>query len=368
MKHVLVSGCYDILHAGHIEFFHSAKTVFRDPDNTSLTVCIATDKTIRQLKGREPVMDAKHRMAVLSALKIVDCVFVGDDEIPELNFKRYLEEFGPDALVVTEDDPYAVAKRKLCMVNKVEYLQLSKEPYFNCTPTSTTIARRKASTAAQVPLRVDFAGGWLDVPKLARQDGYVVNCAISPLVSRDDWPYEKRSGLGGSAAHALLNGEDSVQSELGIAGWQDAAIVQETGVCVWRSGEKPTLDVKSDGSWLKGLMALMWTGIHHDTGNLLDRDRDYDRITEASQIAKHAVLTRDVTALGDAIRDSYRAQLDEGMAELDFRSDVPHKYLGSGHGGYVLCLFPTKKYRDYLVSRDENLIAIEPFEKWTNAE
>jgi hypothetical protein len=36
------------------------------------------------------------------------------------------------------------------------------------------------------------------------------------LVSLNSWDYEKRSGLGGSAAWALLNGEDGVDSELNL--------------------------------------------------------------------------------------------------------------------------------------------------------
>jgi len=53
------------------------------------------------------------------------------------------------------------------------------------------------------------------------------------------------AGLGGSAAHALLNGKDPVQSELDLGvGWQDPAVIRETGLCVWRSGSKPVLDFK----------------------------------------------------------------------------------------------------------------------------
>jgi hypothetical protein len=67
--------------------------------------------------------------------------------------------------------------------------------------------------------------GWLDVPKHARQGAYIVNCAISPLVSLHDWQFEIGGGLGGSAAHALLCGCNSVQSELDLGvGWQDPAV------------------------------------------------------------------------------------------------------------------------------------------------
>jgi hypothetical protein len=45
------------------------------------------------------------------------------------------------------------------------------------------------------PLRVDFAGGWLDVPRFSRPGAFVVNCAVSPLVSLDDWPFHVGGGL-----------------------------------------------------------------------------------------------------------------------------------------------------------------------------
>ena len=86
------------------------------------------------------------------------------------------------------------------------------------------------SVWSTVPLRVDFAGGWLDVPRYARKGSYVVNCAITPMVSLCEWPYEKRSGLGGSGAWAMLEGRDPVASELALGvGWQDPAVIAETG-------------------------------------------------------------------------------------------------------------------------------------------
>ena len=54
------------------------------------------------------------------------------------------------------------------------------------------------------------------------------------MVSLTDWCYEQKSGLGGSGAWALLNGHDGVESELNLGvGWQDPAIIRETGLCVW---------------------------------------------------------------------------------------------------------------------------------------
>ena len=56
---------------------------------------------------------------------------------------------------------------------------------------------------------------------------FVVNCAISPLVSLSDWGYEKKSGLGGSGAWVLLNGRDGIEASSTGVGWQDPAIIRE---------------------------------------------------------------------------------------------------------------------------------------------
>ena len=64
-----------------------------------------------------------------------------------------------------------------------------------------------------VPVRVDFAGGWLDVPQFALPGGKIVNCAVSPLISQDTNPYQHGGGVGGSAAFATLNGQDVRQHE-----------------------------------------------------------------------------------------------------------------------------------------------------------
>jgi len=46
----------------------------------------------------------------------------------------------------------------------------------------------------------------------------------------------------------LLSIIDAVQSELDMnVGWQDPAIIKETGLCVWQSGNYPKLEIKRNG-------------------------------------------------------------------------------------------------------------------------
>lgn len=211
----------------------------------------------------------------------------------------------------------------------------------------------------RVPLRVDFAGGWLDVPRFARPGAYVVNCAISPPVSLTHWPYKKGAGLGGSGAWALLNGRDGVEAELDLGvGWQDPAVIRRTGLCVWESAARPRLHHWGDGAWLRGRMAVWWTGHGHDTPGLVDRPRDYQAIHQASLLACEGALREDLGVMSRAVEGSYAAQLGEGMDPLPDFGELARKYCGGGHGGYALYLFDE---RDHEARQAEGMTPVEPF-------
>lgn len=216
----------------------------------------------------------------------------------------------------------------------------------------------------RIPVRVDLAGGWLDVPKLARPGGYIVNCAISPTVTKDEWPYAKNAGIGGSAAWALLNGKNPVEAELEAGvGWQDPAIIMETGLCVWASGPQPKLVCKWDPeALLGGRLALYYTGGSHVTANLVDAKRDYDAILEAGKVGHMAVQSQSVMVLRRTIHLSYEAQLAEGMKPLPEIQGTVCKYCGSGWGGYALYYFQDSKTRDAYASIEaDGWMAVEPF-------
>lgn len=215
----------------------------------------------------------------------------------------------------------------------------------------------------QVPLRIDIAGGWLDVPRLSRPGAYIVNCAISPLVSLDHWPYEKNSGLGGSAAWSVLNGKDPVTTELDSgAGWQDAAIIQATGLCVWKSGPTPQLEYQCDGEMLRGRMGLRWTGKPHVTADLVNVKRNYEDVKTASVLAKGGVVSSSLDKIIVAAWMSYGIQLSEGMEALPLGFGIAQKFCGSGHGGYSLHLFRTPEQREFFASfSGSGLIPVEPY-------
>lgn len=355
MKKVFVSGCYDILHAGHIQFFKDARAL-----GDHLTVCFASDEVLKIYKDREPSLPHDNKAVLIGSFSFVDRVVTSSDVDPIFDFVGHINRDKPDILAVTEDDRHQKEKQRFCKKYGIKFVVLPKTN--PVTQVSTSKILRSISRTEQVPLRVDFAGGWLDVPDLARKGGFIVNCAISPLVSIDHWPYELNSGLGGSAAHAILDVKNGVVAEFkrGV-GWQDPAIIRETGLCIWRSGKTPVLEAKYNPSWLKGKMLIYYAGGKHQTASLVSRKRDYDLIFKASLLAKIAVENSDIQTLAEAIGMSYEVQLGEKMKDLPaIKGAIAKKHLGGGHGGYALYLFKTKKDRDAAASR-RGAKVIEPY-------
>jgi cytidyltransferase-like protein len=353
MKRVFVSGCYDIIHAGHVQFFEEARNL-----GGHLTVCFASADVLWLHKQRRSSLPDEHKQALLGALKMVDAVVIGRGLEEGIDFREDFLRLRPDILAVTEDDKYGVLKRELCAQVGAHYLVLPKTPPL-FQPVSTTEIVKFIRAPQQAPLRVDFGGGWLDVPRFARPGAFVVNCTISPTVSLRDWPYERNAGLGGSAAWAMLNGRDGITSELGLGvGWQDPAVVAESGLCVWKSGPRPVLEIKHNADFLRGRMALYWTGKQHSTPGVVDQSRDYEGIARAGTLARDGVWQQSLEQLAKGVRASYQVQRGEGMLPLpqDPACDAPTllaryhplawKYCGGGFGGYALYLFPDQPARD----------------------
>ena len=357
MKKIFVSGCYDILHAGHLQFFEEARA-----HGDYLIVSFASAEVLWHHKRRKPSIPDDHKRVLLQGLRMVDEVIVTQGHEEGLDFKEDFLRIRPSMLLVTEDDKYGALKRELCAQVGAEYRILPKTPP-KFAPVSTSSIVRWVQAPTEAPLRVDFAGGWLDVPRFSRDGEFVVNCAISPLVSLRDWPYEKQAGLGGSGAWALLKGKDGIDSELDLGvGWQDPAVIRETGLCVWRSGPRPVLDFKHNGDFLKGRLAIYWTGTPHDTPGAADLPRDYDRIAESGRIARQGVLETSLETLARGVDLYHATQLDEGMDPLpELPGALARKYCGGGHGGYALYLFSTEAARASSLAQTASLRPIEPF-------
>jgi hypothetical protein len=139
-------------------------------------------------------------------------------------------------------------------------------------------------------------------------------------------------------------------------------VITEKGLCVWRSGRRPELEVKSDGAGLRGRLALLWTGRSHSTPSLTERPRDFAAIARAGRTAREAVWRQDFAQLADAVRQSYAVQRAEGMDPLpvDLPEALAWKYCGGGFGGYAVYLFAGTAARDAACTRP-GFRPIEPY-------
>jgi cytidyltransferase-like protein len=363
MIRVFASGCYDILHAGHVQFFTEARAL-----GDHLTVCFASAEVLWFHKQRRSSLPDEHKRALIAALRMVDDVVIGTGLEEGIDFREHFLRLRPDVLAVTEDDKYGPLKRALCAEVGARYVVMPKTPP-QFPPVSTTQIVRFIRAPEVAPLRVDFGGGWLDVPRLARPGAYIVNCAISPTVSLRDWPYERNSGLGGSGrGRCSTGGTASARSSISAWAGRTRRWWPRPGLCVWRSGPRPELEIKTSGEFLRGRLALRWTGTPHDTPGIVHGARDYDAIARAGATARAAVWRGELAGLADAVRQSYAVQRAEGMDPLPgdpaagetIPGALAWKYCGGGFGGYAVYLFAGTAARDAACARPD-FRPIEPY-------
>ena len=90
-KVVFTNGCFDILHAGHVQYLEEAKSL-----GEVLIVGLNSDDSVRRLKGEtRPVVPEEERAIVLAALACVDYVVIFEEDTPY----ELIRDIQPDVLV-----------------------------------------------------------------------------------------------------------------------------------------------------------------------------------------------------------------------------------------------------------------------------
>jgi FAD synthetase len=104
----MASGTFDILHPGHVFYLEESKKL--GGDSAELFVVIATDKTVEKHK-RIPIMNQEQRAELISKLKVVDEVYIGNEGDP---FKIVLEK-KPDIISIGPDQNFSpeILEKKL---------------------------------------------------------------------------------------------------------------------------------------------------------------------------------------------------------------------------------------------------------------
>ncbi len=187
-KKVFVSGCYDLLHSGHVEFFRQASQ-FGD-----LYVGIGSDKTIQALKGHKTMYSEQERLFMVRAIRYVKEAYINQGE-GYLDFLPTLDLVHPDCLVVNEDGDRD-DKRQLCRERGMEYIVLKRVPGEGLQARSSTGLKQSAS---QLPTRLDLAGTWIDQPYVScHAPGWALTISLEPT-----FEIRERCGLSTSTRNTI---------------------------------------------------------------------------------------------------------------------------------------------------------------------
>ena len=101
---VFTNGCFDILHAGHLDYL-----AFARDQGDALVVGLNSDRSIRANKGpSRPFVPEAERALVLAGLEVVDYVIVFDTDEPA----PLIAEIIPDVLVKGADWAHYVSGRE----------------------------------------------------------------------------------------------------------------------------------------------------------------------------------------------------------------------------------------------------------------
>jgi cytidyltransferase-like protein len=120
-RKILVTGCFDWFHSGHVRFFEETSSL------GDLYVVVGHDRNVRLLKGEgHPLFPEAERRYMVGSIRFVTQALVSSgngwmDAEPEI------EAIQPDVYVVNEDGDKP-EKRQFCMEHGVEYLVLERTP------------------------------------------------------------------------------------------------------------------------------------------------------------------------------------------------------------------------------------------------
>ena len=187
-KKVFVSGCFDMLHSGHVRFLEEAATY------GEVHIGLGSDQTVFDLKGRAPVNTQAERQYMLAALRHVQSCRINRGA-GIMDFLAELKRIDPDIFIVNEDGN-TPDKAALCRKLGIKYVVLKRLPQTNLPVRSTTSLRKEC----RIPYRLDLAGGWLDQPYVSKYgDGPVLTISLEPVIE-----FNERSGMSSSSRRRAI--------------------------------------------------------------------------------------------------------------------------------------------------------------------
>lgn len=358
-KKVFVSGCYDMLHSGHVAFFEEAASY------GDLYVGIGSDKTIAELKARKTINTDAERLYMVKALKSVKDAWINKGR-GLLDFVEEMKMLKPDIFFVNADG-HTAAKEQLCNELGIEYVVSQRIPHGNLPARSTTSLRQEC----RIPYRIDLCGGWLDQPYVSKfASGHVLTICIEP-----DYEFNDRSGMATSSrkkaielwqtdipegnreklARTLFCFENPPGTKY-VSGSQDSLGIVMPALNryfydndYWPSNIE-TVDNDEILDWLEKRIWMIPLYPRVDSFDVLaNTNISTDNALNLSRAAKEcweAILLKDAHATGEAITKGFEAQIamfpnmvnDDIFKQIEtYKNEVlGWKLSGAGGGGYLI--------------------------------
>ena len=253
-KKVFVSGCYDLLHSGHVEFFKQASQ-FGD-----LYVGIGSDATYQEYKHRKPMFPQEERLFMVQNIKSVKEAYINEGS-GVIDFLPTLDIVKPDIFVVNAEGG-SDTKRQLCEERGIQYIELQRTPAEGLQARSSSSLKAALSTQQEettqnselktqnsgIPTRLDLAGTWIDQPYVSmHHPGWAITISLEPTFEVRDrcglststrkmiqkiWPMKLPKMDPEMLARLVFCFENNPEREDGhISGAQDSIGICVPGLC-----------------------------------------------------------------------------------------------------------------------------------------
>jgi cytidyltransferase-like protein len=361
-KKVFVSGCFDILHSGHIAFLKEASQ-FGD-----LYVGLGSDKTVNDLKGRKTINSEEERLYMLEALSCVHKVSINKGS-GIIDFLEDMKALKPDIFVVNEDG-HTPDKVQICKDLGIEYKVLRRIPHANLPVRSTTSLRKETP----IPYRIDLAGTWIDQPYVSKYcPGWAITTSIEPTIE-----FNERSGMATSTRkkaiemwndHLPMDNPEKLAKILfrydndpgtgDVSGSQDSIGITMPGINrffyekekYWPSKFESITDV-STIKWLEERLYMVTLWPRPADFVVLENTNvtagQVKKLTEAADMTWNGLNKKDIKVFTEGFSASFVAQvtmfpkmMNDKIAEvIDSHRDkaLAWKLSGAGGGGYLILI------------------------------
>ena len=362
-KKVFVSGCYDLLHSGHVEFFRQAAQY------GDLYVGIGSDETILHYKNHKTVYSEQERLFMVKSIRYVKDAFINQGH-GVMDFLPTLDIVKPDILVVNSDGG-SEEKRRVCEERGMEYVVLQRDPHEGLAARSSTELKK---SPCQLPTRLDIAGTWIDQPYVScHAPGWAITISLEPSfeirercglststrnIIKSIWPYQLPNMDPETLARLVFCFENHPEREDGIiSGAQDAIGICVPGLCrhyydnhFWPLRIE-TCEDEAVLQWLESHLCMIpMEPRRHGCSVVEGKDITKPKVEALAAAAAscwNAILARNLDDFAATYRASFDAQVAmfpamiQGTVQqyIDRYSAMPDvlawKMPGAGGGGYL---------------------------------